>query len=290
MKLMRLIGGQGAVTPCLVDAGGVLRDVSAVTPDFGPETLGPELFARLGAVRPESLPVAERHGRRVGPPMARPRTIWCVGLNYSDHAREAGLPVPPEPILFNKAGAAFCGPEDPIPFAPGMSRLDWEVELGVVIGAPALRVTADRAPAHVAGYVVVNDVSERAWQMDRAGQWVKGKSYPNFCPTGPWLVTPDEVADVQDLGLWLDVNGRRMQQGSTSRMIFDVATIVAHVSQFALLEPGDLICTGTPPGVGAGMRPPVWLRPGDVVTLGITGLGEQRQVVTPAGEVRHEPV
>ncbi len=252
MKLMRLIGGKGGVTPCLVDDAGVLRDVSAITPDLGPETLGPELFARLRELWPESLPVASRDGRRVGPPMARPRTIWCVGLNYSDHAREAGLPVPLEPILFNKAGAAFCGPEDPIPFAPGMSRLDWEVELGVVIGAPALGVTADRALAHVAGYVVVNDVSERAWQMDRAGQWVKGKSYPNFCPTGPWLVTPDEVADVQDLGLWLDVNGRRMQQGSTSRMIFDVATIVAHVSQFCPAGARRLDLHRYPAGGGGG--------------------------------------
>lgn len=288
MKLMRLIDEQRGPIPCLIDADGVRRDVSEVTPDFGPETIGPDLFARLREVRPESLPVAGREGRRVGPPMARPRTIWCVGLNYIDHAREAGLPVPSEPILFNKAGAAFCGPEDPIPFAPGMTRLDWEVELGVVVGSSALGVSPDRALGHVAGYVVVNDVSERAWQMDRAGQWVKGKSFPNFCPTGPWLVTPDEVADVQDLGLWLDVNGRRMQEGSTSRMIFDVATIVAHVSQFALLEPGDLICTGTPPGVGAGMRPPVWLGPGDVVTLGISGLGEQRQVVTPMQEMIHE--
>jgi 2,4-diketo-3-deoxy-L-fuconate hydrolase len=272
MKMMRLIDGAGRALPCLVDAAGVPRDASAITPDFGPATLGPGLFARLRGVHPEDLPIASREGRRVGPPVARPRTIWCVGLNYSDHAREAGLHVPPEPI----------------PHASDMTRLDWEVELGVVIGAPVLGVTPDRALAHVAGYVVVNDVSERAWQMDRAGQWVKGKSFPNFCPTGPWLVTPDEIADVQDLRLWLDVNARRMQQGSTSKMIFDVATIVAHVSQFALLEPGDLICTGTPPGVGAGMRPPVWLGPGDVVTLGIAGLGEQRQVVTPIRDMSHE--
>ncbi|RME63727.1 MAG: FAA hydrolase family protein, partial [Alphaproteobacteria bacterium] len=222
--------------------------------------------------------------KRIAPPMATPRNIWCIGLNYSDHAAEAGMDIPKEPILFTKASAAFCGPNDPILFSKNMSKLDWEVELGVVIGTRALHVSRADAMRHVFGFVVANDVSERAWQLERSGQWVKGKSFPNFCPVGPYLVTTDAIADVGNLALWLDVNDVRMQTGSTSKMIFDVATIVSYMSAFCQLEPGDLICTGTPPGVGAGMKPPRFLSPGDRVVLGIDGLGEQMQTVVPLEE------
>ena len=285
MRFMRLRTGQGRILPCLVDEAGEVRDASALIPDVGPDTLGTDLFDRLAAADVRALPAVPQGQLALAPPIARPRTIWCIGLNYADHALEAGLPIPYEPILFNKSGATFCGPDDPILFAGSMTKLDWEVELGVVIGAPAFGVSPHKALAHVAGYVVVNDLSERAWQMERGGQWVKGKSFPNFCPTGPVLVTPDEVPDVQNLDMWLDVNGQRMQRGSTSSMIFSVATIVSYLSGFTRLEAGDLICTGTPPGVGAGMIPPRWLAPGDVVTLGIAGLGVQRQVVRKIEDV-----
>lgn len=283
MKLCRL-GQPGREIPCVLDAKGTPRDVSGIVPDFGPSQIAAGLVERLAGVDRAALPVVPTEGRRIGPPVAQPRNIWCIGLNYSDHAAEAGLPIPDEPILFTKASATFCGPTDPIPFSPRMSKLDWEVELGVVIGRAALEVSEEDALDHVLGYTVVNDVSERVWQQERGGQWVKGKSYPNFCPTGPWLVTRDEVADPQALALWLDVNDAPMQRGSTASMIFSVRRIVSYMSQFCRLEPGDLICTGTPPGVGAGLRPPRFLRPGDRVTLGIEGLGSQGQtVVASAG-------
>lgn len=282
MRVMRY-GDEGATTLCLLDGEGRPRDASSIVPDLAPDMMV-EGLAALHAADPASLPRFEAEGRRVAPPIARPRNIWCVGLNYSDHAAEAGLPVPDEPILFNKASGTFCGPDDPILFSDRMTKLDWEVELGVVIGRPTLNVARADAMDHVAGFVTVNDVSERAWQQERGGQWVKGKSFPNFCPTGPVLVTPDEAADPQALDMWLDVNGTRMQAGSTAKMIFDVATIVSYMSEFMRLESGDLICTGTPPGVGAGMKPPRFLSPGDVVTLGIEGLGEQRQSVAPFEE------
>ncbi|MDW4498490.1 fumarylacetoacetate hydrolase family protein [Sulfitobacter sp. D35] len=283
MKLTRFGDRYGNKTPCLVDEDGKFRDVSSVVPDFKPETLADGALARLASADLSSLPEISAEGRRIAPPVAQPRNIWCIGLNYSDHAAEAGMEVPAEPILFNKSSATYCGPEDDILYSPQMTKLDWEVELGIVIGKRTLGISRDAALDHIAGFTLVNDVSERAWQLERGGQWVKGKSYPNFCPTGPMLVTPDEIADVQDLGMWLDVNDRRMQTGSTSKMIFDVATIVSYMSEFCQLEPGDLICTGTPPGVGSGMKPPVFLTPGDVVTLGIDGLGTQRQTVVERG-------
>ena len=279
MKLMRYGDRYGAKTPCLLDNDGVARDASSLVGDFGPRSLAGGALDKLRGVDPASLPRADIAGKRLAPPVAQPFNIWCVGLNYSDHAAEAGLPVPDEPILFNKSSSTYCGPNDDLLYSPKMTKLDWEVELGIVIGKPALNIDRAGAMDHVAGFVLVNDVSERAWQMERSGQWVKGKSFPNFCPTGPVLVTPDEIGDVNSLGMWLDVNGTRMQTGNTGTMIFDVETIVSYMSEFTRLEPGDLICTGTPPGVGAGMDPQVWLKPGDSVRLGIDGLGEQVQTV-----------
>jgi 2-keto-4-pentenoate hydratase/2-oxohepta-3-ene-1,7-dioic acid hydratase in catechol pathway len=270
--------------PAVLDRSGRARDVSSIVSGFGPETLRPELIELFGSTDLTALPEIDPAAMRRAAPMATPRSIWCIGLNYSDHAAEAGMAVPAEPILFNKSSATFCGPDDPIYFAPTMTKLDWEVELGIVIGKSTLNVTRENALDHVLGYVLVNDVSERAWQLERGGQWVKGKSFPNFCPTGPFIVTKDEVGDPQNLALWLDVNGARKQTGHTSTMIFDVRTIVAYMSQFCRLEPGDLICTGTPPGVGAGMKPPEYLAVGDVVELGIDCLGTQRQTVVSLPE------
>lgn len=280
MKFLR-VGEAGRETPCVIDADGKARDVGAIIGDFKPETIG-EIADRLKQVDLATLPEVDTTDVRIGAPFAQPRNIWCIGLNYSDHAAEAGLPVPTEPILFNKSSATFCGPDDPILYSKTMTKLDWEVELGVVIGKRTLGVTPEQALDHVFGYTVVNDVSERAWQIERGGQWVKGKSYPNFCPTGPMVVTADEVGDVQHLEMWLDVNGVRMQTGSTRNMIFDVRTIVSYMSEFCQLEPGDLICTGTPPGVGMGMKPPRYLSVGDIVELGIQGMGRQRQTVHAA--------
>ncbi|MDE0588503.1 fumarylacetoacetate hydrolase family protein [Halocynthiibacter sp. C4] len=279
MKLSRYGDRYGSKTPCIIDADGTPRDASSIVADFGPRTLSPELLDKLRATDPKSLPVADIEGKRLAPPLAQPFNIWCVGLNYSDHAEEAGMEIPAEPILFNKSTVTYCGPNDNILYSPKMTKLDWEVELGIVIGKPTLNISKEEALDHVAGFVLVNDVSERAWQLERSGQWVKGKSFPNFCPTGPYLTTVDEIGDVQNLNMWLDVNGKRMQTGNTDKMIFDVATIVSYMSEFTQLEPGDLICTGTPPGVGAGMNPPVWLNIGDKVSLGIDGLGEQSQTV-----------
>ncbi|KSV91169.1 fumarylacetoacetate hydrolase family protein [Sinorhizobium sp. GL28] len=277
MKLLR-IGDIGREKPCVLDKNGKARDVSSLIEDFTPETIG-TVNVPLASADFDALPEIALVSTRLGAPIKQPRNIWCIGLNYSDHAAEAGLPVPAEPILFNKAAGTYCGPNDPILYSMTMTKLDWEVELGIVICKRALNVSRSEAMDYVFGYTVVNDVSERAWQMERGGQWVKGKSFPNFCPTGPWLVTKDEVPDPQALSMWLDVNGERMQSGTTARMIFDVATIVSYMSEFCVLEPGDLICTGTPPGVGMGKRPPRYLKPGDVVELGIDGLGRQRQIV-----------
>lgn len=285
MRLMRFGERHEKKTPCILDGNNDLRDVSSLVEDFNPITLSPELLAKLGSADLSSLPVFEKGELRCAPPVGQPRNIWCVGLNYSDHAAEAGLPVPDEPILFNKSSATYCGPNDPILWSEQMTKLDWEVELGIVIGKPTLGVTKDKALEHIAGLVLVNDVSERAWQMERGGQWVKGKSFPNFCPTGPFLTTLDEFGDIQNLDMWLSVNDAKMQTGNTNKMIFDVATIVSYMSEFCQLEPGDLICTGTPPGVGAGMKPPMYLNVGDQVTLGISGLGEQKQIVTNINEV-----
>lgn len=279
MKLMRFGDRTGTKIPCVLDENDQPRDVSTLVADFTPDTLSPALLEQLRASDLSAFPIVDPTGLRIAPPVAQPRNIWCIGLNYSDHAAEAGMAIPTEPILFNKSSATYCGPNDPIYHSAQMTKLDWEVELGIIIAKPTLGIAAAQAMQHIAGFVVVNDVSERAWQMERGGQWVKGKSFPNFCPTGPWLVTPDAVGNVQALEMWLDVNGARMQTGSTAKMIFDAAFIVAYMSEFCQLEPGDLICTGTPPGVGHGMKPPRYLGIGDTVSLGIKGLGEQRQSV-----------
>jgi len=278
MKLMR-VGSKDCETPCVLDANNVVRDVSSLIGDFGPQTLGEPLLETLRAADLSALPAVDCENMRIGPPMSRPRTIFCIGLNYTDHAAEAGMAVPGEPILFSKATAAFSGPNDDILYSRHTSKLDFEIELGIVIGKPALDISENEALDHIFGYTLVHDVSERAWQTERSGQWIKGKSFPSFCPTGPFLVTKDEMKYLNALNLWLDVNGERQQSGNTKFMIFSVETIVSYLSRFALIEPGDLICTGTPPGVGMGKNPPKWLQVGDIVTLGIDGLGEQKQTV-----------
>lgn len=277
MKLLR-IGNDGQEIPCVMDADGNARDVSAIVADFRPDTLE-GLAGKLAGADLAALPVVAVEGARMGAPLSRPGNIICIGLNFSDHAAEAGMPIPEEPIVFSKATSAYCGPNDPIPYGANMAKLDWEIELGVVIGKRALNVGKEEALDYVFGYTLVNDLSERAWQLEQGGQWGKGKSYPNFCPTGPWIATGDELDDARSLSMWLDVNGRRMQTGNTNTMIFNVAALVSYLSGFMRLEPGDLICTGTPPGVGAGMDPQVWLKVGDEVTMGIEGLGEQSHTV-----------
>ncbi|MEJ7928419.1 fumarylacetoacetate hydrolase family protein [Ramlibacter sp. AN1015] len=277
MKLLRY-GNPGREKPALLEAGGKLRDLSAVVPDIGPEQLGPAGLARLARLDPEKLP-AVRGKPRLGCPVAQIGKLVAIGLNYADHAAEAGAPLPSEPIVFLKATSCIQGPNDAVMLPRGSVKTDWEVELGVVIGSRARYVSRKDALAHVAGYCVVNDVSERSFQLERGPQWDKGKGCDTFGPIGPWLVTPDELANVQRLGMWLDLNGQRMQTGNTRTMVFDVARIVSYVSQFMTLLPGDVIATGTPPGVGLGMKPPRFLKKGDVMTLGIDGLGEQRQEV-----------
>jgi ureidoglycolate lyase len=265
----------------LLDDGGQLRDLSCLVGDIAGAALSPESLARIAAVDPTSLPLATA-GARLGPCVGAIGKIVCIGLNYRDHAREAKLAEPKEPIIFFKATRADIGPDDPIRIPPGAEKVDWEVELGVVIGSPASRVDASRALEHVAGYCIVNDVSERAWQMERGGQWDKGKSADTFAPIGPWLVTRDEVPDPQRLSLWLEVDGTRRQDGNTADMIFGVAELVSYVSQFMSLQPGDIIATGTPAGVGMGYSPPVYLRPGQALRLGIAGLGVQHSAVQAA--------
>ncbi|MEP4770618.1 MAG: fumarylacetoacetate hydrolase family protein [Roseibium sp.] len=277
MKFLRL-GEAGSENPCVLDASGTARDISSVVTDITPETVS-VLVDALANVDISGLPKVSQEGVRVGTPVSQPRNIYCIGLNYSDHAKEAGMDIPAEPILFNKSAGTYCAPFDPILFSDKMTKLDWEVELGVVIGKAAFNITKDEALDHIFGYTVVNDVSERAWQLERGGQWAKGKSFPNFCPTGPWIVTGDELGDAKSLPMWLDVNGQRMQSGNTDTMIFDPATIVSYLSEFMRLEPGDLICTGTPPGVGMGKKPSIFLKVGDTVALGIDGLSEQQQSV-----------
>jgi len=277
MKLLRY-GPPGEERPGMLDAAGRIRDLSAVVADFVGETVALPALAALGDLDPESLPAIEGEPR-IGPCLARVANFHCVGLNYARHAAETGARTPTEPVLFNKATTALSGPYDDVIRPKGSTRLDYEVELGVVIGAPAHQVAEAEALGYVAGYCVVNDVSERAFQKDHQGQWVKGKSSPGFGPVGPWLVTADAVPDPQALGLWLAVNGETRQRSSTADMIFPVAHIVSYMSRFMALAPGDIIATGTPEGVAAGMSPPGWLAPGDVVTLGVEGLGEQRQTV-----------
>ena len=280
MKLLRY-GPKGAEKPGLVDAEGRIRDLSGVVADIAGEVLLPEGLARLAAVDPASLPPVGADVR-IGACVAGVGKFLCVGLNYADHAAESGAEVPPEPVLFMKATSAVSGPFDDLEIPRGSTKTDWEVELGVVVGAPAKYVDEADALDHVAGFCVVNDVSEREFQLEHAGQWVKGKSADTFGPIGPWLVTRDEVADPQNLGLWLEVNDRRFQNGSTRTMVFRVARLVSYISRFMSLQPGDVISTGTPPGVGLGQTPPIYLKPGDVVRLGVEGLGEQRQTCVAA--------
>ncbi|WP_043836890.1 fumarylacetoacetate hydrolase family protein [Muricoccus aerilatus] len=275
MKLLRY-GPAGAEKPGMLDAGGVIRDLSDVVPDLGGATLSPEGLARLAALDPASLPAVEA-GVRLGAPVAGTRNFVAIGLNYADHAAESGAAVPKEPIIFLKSLNSLAGPDDDIAIPPDSQKSDWEVELAIVIGTTARRVSAEAALDHVAGYAICNDVSEREWQLERGGTWDKGKSVDGYGPVGPWLVTADEVADPQDLSMWLELDGRRMQDGSTRTMIFDVRTLVSYTSRFITLHPGDIITTGTPPGVGLGMKPPVYLRPGQVMRVGIDGLGVQTQ-------------
>ncbi|GBU17097.1 MULTISPECIES: fumarylacetoacetate hydrolase family protein [unclassified Methylobacterium] len=277
MKLIRH-GASGDEKPGLVDGRGIRRDLSAILRDIAGPALSRESLDRLRRIDPESLPVVPED-RRLGPCVGGTRNVVAVGLNYSDHAEEAGLPVPAEPILFSKAPSCLCGPDDAVIIPKGSNRTDWEVELAIVIGARASYVHANEALDYVAGLTICNDVSEREWQFDRGGTWSKGKGCPTFGPLGPWLVTLDEIPDPKALNLWLDLNGERMQSGSTGRMIFDLAQLVAYVSHFMMLEPGDIITTGTPPGVGMARKPPRYLRSGDEMRLGIDSLGEQRQRV-----------
>jgi len=277
MKLVRY-GASGREKPGLIDSGGVLRDLSGQLADLHLPTLGLQGLARLRRLDPATLPRV-RGTPRLGLPYTGISKFVGIGLNYRDHAAEAGLPVPSEPIVFMKATTCLGGPHDPIELPPGSQKTDWEVELGIVIGRTARRVTEAEALSFVAGYCIVNDVSERAWQMERGGTWDKGKGFDTFGPVGPWLVTTDEVSDPQALSMWLDVNGESRQRGHTSTMIFGAARLVSYLSECMTLLPGDLIATGTPPGVGMGRKPPQYLRAGDVVTLGIEGLGAQRQDV-----------
>ena len=278
MKLLRF-GEVGRERPGLLDAGGVMRDLSAMIADIDGSSLTPESLARLEAIDPQTLPAVES-SPRLGSCIAKPGKFIAIGLNFSDHAKETGSPIPTEPIVFYKADTSISGPNDNVVQPRGSSKLDWEIEIAVVIGSRALYADEAEAEQAIAGYCIVNDISERSFQIDRGGgQWAKGKGCDSFGPTGPWLVTPDEIDDVQNLGMWLDVNGERMQTGNTSTMIFSCVYLVSYLSQFMTLMPGDIITTGTPPGVALGRDPSPWLQPGDVMTLGIDSLGEQRLTV-----------
>lgn len=277
MRLVRF-GQKGSERPGLLDAQGRVRDLSGQIADIDGAALAPSSLARLAALDPSQLPLVEENVR-FGPPVGGTRNFIAVGLNYAEHVAEAGRELPEEPVLFNKAPSCISGADDGFPVPRAATRTDWEVELAVVIGSRAQYLEKDSALDVVAGYCLCNDVSERSFQSQRGGQWVKGKSAEGFGPVGPWLLTRDEVADPQNIDLWLDLNGERMQTGSTSTMIFGVAHLVWYISQFMVLEPGDIITTGTPPGVGNARKPPRYLQPGDVVELGGEGLGRQRQVV-----------
>ena len=277
MKLMRH-GAKGAEKPALIDTAGQVRDLSGVLADISAATLSPQGLDRLRALDASKLPLVAQPGR-IAPPWSGMGKFICVGLNYADHAAEAGMAIPKEPIIFMKTTSALVGCNDAVVLPQGSVKGDWEVELGVVIGSKARYVTEEDALKHVAGYCVVNDLSEREYQLERGGTWDKGKGCDTFGPVGPWMVTADEVADPQALALWLEVNGRRFQNGNTATMVFGVATLVSYISRFMTLYPGDLISTGTPPGVGLGQKPPLYLKPGDIMALGVQGLGEQRQTV-----------
>ena len=276
MKLLRY-GPAGREKPGLLDDDGAIRDLSAEIADFTPNQLSPAALARLRAIDPKSLPKVEGP-QRFGPPVAGVSKFLAIGLNYADHAAESNMPIPAEPIVFMKAPSCIQGANDEVMLPKDSVKSDWEVELGVVIGRTARYVEKDQALEHVAGYLVVNDLSEREYQLERGGQWDKGKGCDTFGPIGPWLVTGDEVGDPQNLDMWLDVNGKRFQTGNTRTMVFGVAELVAYVSRFMTLLPGDIITTGTPPGVGLGQKPnPIYLKPGDRIALGIEKLGQQRQ-------------
>ena len=284
MKLLRY-GAMGAEKPGLLDANGQIRDLSAHVADIGGAALSPEGLKRLAALDPQSLPLVPgtpQQDIRLGACVGGTRKFICIGLNYADHAAETGAAIPSEPVVFNKWITAMCGPDDDVEIPRGAVKTDWEVELGVVIGTGGKYIDEADALNHVAGYCVVNDVSEREYQMERGGTWDKGKGCDTFGPTGPWLVTKDEVGDTSDLKMWLEVDGQRYQNGSTATMIFGVAHIVAYLSRFMSLEPGDVISTGTPPGVGLGQKPPVYLKGGEVMRLGIDRLGTQTQKVVKA--------
>lgn len=277
MKFLRY-GETGQEKPGLLDAKGNIRDLSAYISDLSGENLSPEALGRLATLDVDALPKVEGTPR-LGPCVAGTGKFICIGLNYADHAAESGMDVPPEPVIFMKATSAIVGPDDDLLIPRGSEKTDWEVELGVVIGKAAKYVSEDDALDYVAGYCTLHDVSERAFQAERAGQWTKGKSCDTFGPTGPWLVTKDEIADPQNLKMWLTVNGETMQNGSTNTMVYGVRYLVSYLSQFMSLQPGDIISTGTPPGVGMGMKPPRYLKAGDLVELGIEGLGTQTQNV-----------
>jgi 2-keto-4-pentenoate hydratase/2-oxohepta-3-ene-1,7-dioic acid hydratase in catechol pathway len=277
MKLVRY-GNPGEERPGLIDANGALRDLSGEIPDVIGATLAPDVLADLAKLDPETLPPVEGNPR-FGACVGQVGKFLCIGLNYSDHAAETGATVPPEPVLFTKATSAIIGPNDTVRIPRGSTKTDWEVELGIVIGTAAKYVSEADAPAHIAGYCLINDVSEREYQLERHGTWDKGKGCDTFGPIGPWLVTPDEVGDAGALHMWLEVNGHRYQDGTTATMVYKPAFLVSYLSQFMTLHPGDVITTGTPPGVGMGQKPPVYLKAGDVMTLGIEKLGEQRQEV-----------
>jgi 2-keto-4-pentenoate hydratase/2-oxohepta-3-ene-1,7-dioic acid hydratase in catechol pathway len=277
MKLLRY-GARAKEKPGLIDKDGRIRDLSGVIADITGETISPKGLARLGKIKPESLPLV-RGTPRIGPCVANPQKFIAIGLNYSDHAAESNLAVPPEPVVFTKQVSCISGPNDDVTLPPKSKKSDWEVELGIVIGTRAKNIKKKDAMAHVAGYCTVNDLSEREFQTERSGQWTKGKSYDTFGPIGPWLVTTDEIKDPQKLKLWLELNGQKVQNGTTATMVFGVAHIVAYLSLFFTLMPGDIITTGTPPGVGMGMKPQRFLKPGDVMRVGIEGLGVQQQTV-----------
>lgn len=277
MKLLRY-GPPGQEKPGILTADGELRDLSGAITDLAGESLLPESIGKLRKTDISLLPIVPKQPR-IGPCVASVGKFVCIGLNYSDHAKESGMPLPVEPVIFMKATSSICGPNDNVVIPRGSKKVDWEVELGVVIGKPGKYVEESEALSHVAGYCIINDVSERAFQLEGTGQWVKGKSADTFGPVGPWLVTPDEIADPQDLEMWLEVDGHRYQNGSTRTMVFGVPYLISYVSRFMSLRTGDIISTGTPPGVGFGLKPPVYLRPGNRMQLGIRGLGQQNQEV-----------
>ena len=279
MKLVRF-GAAGDEKPGVIDEHGNLRDLSAYIEDITAQNLSDEKLSELSKINLNTLPIMDK-STRLGPCVSGVGKFICIGLNYADHAKEAGMEVPPEPVIFMKATSAICGPTDPILLPRGSVKTDWEVELAVVIGKKAKYVELEDAMSYVAGYAASNDISERTYQLEGSGHWTKGKSCDSFGPLGPYLVTKDEITDPQNLSMWLSVNGQKMQDGSTSTMVYGVAFLVHYISKFMSLMPGDIISTGTPPGVGLGMTPPIYLKPGDIVTLGVEGLGEHNQTVIP---------